>query len=197
MITDYSRKLWIGASDSLKVITPNHSTQSWREWWHEKLGLCERDFQGNIYTHAGTIYEHPILESWDKNINKDRQLIIEDLRLRINYDGDLDGNIFEVKTHKAEKPFEISKYIQAQVQTQMYVWKEKAKLGEVPNFNNLYILSYGLYEDEYDVEEPQIDFNRIKVHKVKYNKAEVKHFLKCLKPLAEEIKEHINAKEVT
>lgn len=183
MISDLDRAYWFGASDSQKVMTPNHTTKTWQTWWRIKCGLEEPEFIGNKYTEAGTRFEHPILECFDKTINKDRQLIIEELRLRVNYDGDKDGTIFEVKTHKAENPFEITPYIQAQVQTQMYVWQECRD-----DFKKLYILSYGLTDRDYTNADPtvkDIDFDRIKVHEVKYKYP--KKFLKCLKPLVEEL----------
>ena len=192
MISNTDRAYWFGASDSLKVISPNHTTQTWQKWWREKQGIEESDFKGNIYTEAGTRFEHPILEAFDKGINKDRQLLIEDLRLRVNYDGDKNGVIYEVKTHKINKPFEITPYIEAQVQTEMYVWQEC-----MDEFNGLRILSYGLTEEDYRNEAPtveDIDVDRIKVHKVKYKKKKVKHFLDCLKPLVDELKEVIKEK---
>ena len=127
-------------------------------------------------------------------MNEDRQLVIERLRLRVNYDGDMDGNIFEVKTHKADNPFEISQYIYAQVQTQMYVWKEC-----MDEFHHLYVLSYALTEDDYANLEPSvddIDFNRIKIHKVKYNKKHIKHFIKALEPLAADLSDIVKEKEL-
>ena len=192
MIADQDRKWWIGASDSYKVITPNHSTKTWQAWWRVKLGIEEPEFTGNKYTEAGTRFEHPILQCFDKDMNLDRQLIIEDLRLRVNYDGDKDGRIYEVKTHRADKPFEITPYIEAQVQTEMYVWQQC-----MDDFKGLYILSYGLMDRDYEIEPTvdDIDFDRIKIHKVKYKRRKVKHFLECLEPLAEELKEHINGEE--
>ena len=193
MIHDTDRRWWFGASDSQKILTPNRNTESWQSWWRVKCGLEEQAFTGNKYTQAGTRFEHPILECFDKNMNEDRQLKIEPLRLRVNYDGDLDGNIFEVKTHKADSMFEISSYIYAQVQTQMYVWKEC-----MDDFKHLYVLSYALTEADYNNQDPtvdDIDFDRIKVHKVKYNRGHVKRFLKALEPLAADLRDFIKEEE--
>ena len=183
MITDNDRSYWFGASDSYKVMG-NQSTESWQKWWRVKQGLEMPEFHGNEYTYAGQMYEHPILEAFDKDIVKDRQLFLEDLRLRVNYDGDKNGVIYEVKTHKIENPFVITPYIYAQCQTQMYVWKE---INLTP-FINLYVLSYGLSAGERQVFAP-VDPDRIKVHKVKYDKGHVKRFLKALKPLVERLDE--------
>lgn len=182
MIKDDDRAYWFGASDSQKILTPNHNTKSWEQWWRVKMGIEEQEFHGNEYTRAGQMYEHPILDAFDRDINKDRQLYLEDLRLRVNYDGDKNGIIYEVKTHKIENPFEITPYIYAQCQTQMYVWKE---ISTTP-FINLYILSYGLTAEERRILSP-VDADRIKVHKVKYSKGHMKRFLKSLKPLVERL----------
>lgn len=189
MITNTDRRWWFGASDSEMVVNPNHNSASWQQWWRVKCGLEEPNFKGTRYTAAGTRFEHPILECFDKNMNMDRQLIIEDKRLRVNYDGDLNGAIFEVKTHGAKRRFEITPYIEAQVQTQMYVWKECRD-----DFSGLYILSYAMTEDDYNNMNPSvddIDFDRIKVKKCKYRRAWVKHYLKCLDQLVEELIPHI------
>ena len=168
----------------------NRNTKSWQDWWLEKQGICKNGF-GNIYTEAGEKFEHPILDRYDKTINKDRQIFIDDLRLRVNYDGDKDGIIYEVKTHKIENPFEITPYINAQVQTQMYVWKQ-----ERDDFDKLIILSYGLTKEDYQMiaegKTPtvwDIDPKRRKEHKVKYKEKHKKKYLKCLKPLVEELDE--------
>lgn len=189
MIADLDRKWWFGASDSYKVITPNHNTKTWQTWWRVKCGIEEPNFVGNKYTEAGTRFEHPILECFDKSINMDRQLIYEDLRLRVNYDGDKNGVIYEVKTHKAENPFEITPYIEAQIQTEMYVWKQCRD-----DFRGLYILSYAMTDEDYENMNPtveDIDFDRIKVHERKYKRRQVKHFIGCLKPLVEELRQYI------
>ena len=183
MITDTDRSYWFGASDSYKVMG-NQSTESWQKWWRVKQGLETPDFQGNEYTLAGEMYEHPILEAFDSSINKDRQLFLEDLRLRVNYDGDKDGIIYEVKTHKIEKQFEITPYIYAQCQTEIYVWKQ----SNVSPFKNLYVLSYGLSAGERRLLTP-VDADRIKVHKIKYDKSHITQFLKALKPLVERLDE--------
>lgn len=193
MITDSDRRFYIGGSDASKVIG-NHSTKTFQNWWHEKLGIAEADHSENIYTSAGTRFEHPILDCYAKelgiDINKDRQIIIEDKMLRINYDGDWNGTIFEVKTHKvdAKKPFDAHcSYIESQCQLQMYVWQET-----MPEFKNLFVLEYPLYPDDYINANPtvdDIDFNRIKAHKMKYKKKIVEKFLDELEPLIPQLKE--------
>lgn len=200
MISDNDRRFYVGASDSKWVITPNHNTKTWQEKWLVKLGVAEQEDSGNIYTQAGTRWEHPILEKYAQEIgieiNKDKQIILEDKMLRVNYDGDDGLNIYEVKTHKAANTFEVTPYIDAQCQTQMYVWQETQE-----DFGKLYVLSYALEDKDYANMNPtadDVDFNRIKVHKVKYSKRKAKHFLECLDPLLpslKEAKEKADAKE--
>ena len=130
MITDYSREGWFGASDTKNVMLDNHDTVTWQKFWDEKCGRIVNDMSTRE-TYTGTVFEHPILDAIDKDINKDRQIILEDMRLRVNYDGDKGGIIYEVKTHKGDRDFLtknalyqfLPKYIFGQVQVQMYVWK--------------------------------------------------------------------------
>ena len=130
----------------------------------------------SIYTEAGNKYEHRILKAISEEITLDRQIIIEKLKLRVNYDGDLDGTIYEVKTHKAEKDFEISKQYWRQAQVEMYAYKTMEKELELPPLKKLYIVSYPLYPDEYYThrEDISIDMKRVKFNPVKYDKQFVK-----------------------
>lgn len=120
MIADHDRSGWIGASDTDKVIG-NWKTRTWEKWWLEKLGI-NRDHFDNEYTKAGTNWEHRILDSLHlPNLEKDRQIILEDLRLRVNLDGNTPDRIKEVKTYQWEKGWKKTpaKYIH-QVQVQMF-----------------------------------------------------------------------------
>lgn len=202
MITDYDRSFWFGASDTKNVMLDNHQTKTWQEFWEEKCGIIKRDIDSTA-TNTGTKFEHPILDAIDGDITKDRQILLPDMRLRVNYDGDKDGIIYEVKTHKAEKPFLtknalyqfIPKHIFGQVQVQMYAWKTAFERGQdVPQFKKLYIVEYPLYREDYDG-EPEVDFKRMKFHKVKYDKGFIKMYLKKLMPLAEMLMEEIDGKE--
>lgn len=87
----------------------------------QKLGI-NRDHFENEFTKAGTNWEHRILDSLHlPGLEKDRQFIIEDLRLRVNLDGNLPDRIKEVKTYQWEKGWKKppAKYIN-QVQVQMF-----------------------------------------------------------------------------
>ena len=135
------------------------NTRSWLEWWNEKLGYLER----NIHTEAmaaGTAWEHKILDAVNPAIRKDHQICIEKYRLRVNYDGDLDGTIYEVKTHNFLKEFTVTKPYWMQAQVEMYAMKTK----------KLYIVSYGLIAEEYKDYSGKVDDNRIDYHPVEYDK---------------------------
>lgn len=191
MIDKFDRSGYFGASDTSMVIADNRQTKTWRQWWLVKLGEMESTFSGSIYTEAGNKYEHRILKAISEEITLDRQIIIEKLKLRVNYDGDLDGTIYEVKTHKAEKDFEISKQYWRQAQVEMYAYKTMEKELELPPFKKLYIVSYPLYPDEYYThrEDISIDMKRVKFNPVKYDKQFVKgEYLPKLKECARALK---------
>lgn len=191
MIDNFDRSGYFGASDTSMVIADNRQTKTWRQWWLVKLGEMESTFSGSIYTEAGNKYEHRILKAISEEITLDRQIIIEKLKLRVNYDGDLDGTIYEVKTHKAEKDFEISKQYWRQAQVEMYAYKTMEKELELPPFKKLYIVSYPLYPDEYYThrEDISIDMKRVKFNPVKYDKQFVKgEYLPKLKECARALK---------
>lgn len=138
MIESKDRSGYFGASDTDKIIG-NWKTATFEKWWMQKIGI-NRDHFDNKYTLAGTHYEHRILESLDIPMELDKQFIIEDLRLRVNLDGNTEDTIFECKTYKLENGFKMpKKYIQ-QVQVQMFAsGLRKAK-----------IVVYGLNECDYD-----------------------------------------------
>ena len=202
MITDYSRDGWFGASDTKHVLADNHHTRTWEEFWQEKVGAIKRNVDSTA-TNTGTKYEHPILDAIDGGINKDRQIILEDMRLRVNYDGDKDGIIYEVKTHRGDKDFLtknalyqfLPKYIYGQVQVQMYVWKTAYERELIEDkYRKLYVVEYPLYREDYDG-EPEVDFKRIKFHKVTYDKGFIKMYLKKLEPLTARLLEEWHGEE--
>lgn len=198
MIHSQDRSGYFGASDTAKVLSKNRSSMTWQNWWNVKLGIEESDFKGNIFTEAGNKYEHSILTAISKEVNFDRQVILEDLKLRVNYDGDLDGTIYEIKTHRADKNFEITNAIYGQCQVQMYTWQEAVKKelldqdgNALPELKKLYVVSYPLMPDEYsrDVENIEIELSRLKFKEVKYDKHFIKaDYLPNLKELARALK---------
>lgn len=188
MIKTQDRSGWFGASDTKYIMRENHETKTWKEWWDTKLGSGTRNVADNKYTRAGSLYEHPILETLDEDIVYDGQIIIEDKLLRVNYDGFKDGVIYEVKTHNANKEFNISKDYYGQCQVEMYVYQEMSNKYFLPKFKKLYLIAYPLYEDDYMTDEPIVDPNRISHIEVEYDEKYVKEYLRRLKPLTRALK---------
>ena len=147
----------------------------------QKIGI-NRDHFDNKYTLAGSHYEHRILESLGIPMELDKQIIIEDLRLRVNLDGNDSDTIYECKTYKFDKGFKMpKKYIQ-QVQVQMFAsGLRKAK-----------IIVYGLTEGDYDNFFHEIDCTRRDEVVVPYDERWVKEvYLPKLTYLAECLKRGI------
>jgi hypothetical protein len=191
LIASQDRSGWFGASDTSKVIAKNRKTKTWLQWWAVKMGEQEPEFGGSIYTEAGNKYEHQILLTINEKMNLDRQIKVEDLLLRVNYDGDFDGIIYEVKTHKADKEFEVSLNYWRQAQVEMWTYKKMEKELGLPPFKKLYIVSYALNPEEYylELEDIEIDPQRIKFHEVEYDKHFTKEeYLPCLKQLRRYLK---------
>lgn len=195
MITNLDRSGWFGASDTKYIMRPNHNTKTWMKWWDEKLGLLESDSSGSIYTRAGNLYEHPIMEAIDDKIFADGQILIEDLLLRVNYDGWKDGVIYEIKTRSVNtewKPYEntgIPKDYWMQCQVEMYAYQTMSKKWFLPKFKKLILAEYPLHDSEYETDEPEVDPNRINYHEVKYDKSWINgEYLPTLKQLARALK---------
>ena len=191
MIHDFDRSGYFGGSDCKQIMAKNRSTKTWQKWWDIKLGLEQADQIGNVYTRAGTLYEHAILNAIDEDMTLDGQIIYEKYKLRINYDGYKDGVIFEVKTHRANKEFKVSKEYWMQCQAQMFVYKELCSEWFLPDFQKLILVSYPLHDDEYvDTEvEVEIDEDRIELQEIPYDKDWIKgEFLPQVKELARALK---------
>ena len=179
MITDHDRSGWIGASDCQFVIG-NWSTKTWERWWMQKLGI-NRDHFDNEFTKAGTNWEHRILDSLQlPNLEKDKQIIIEDLRLRVNLDGNTPVRIKEVKTYQWEKGWKKTpqKYIN-QVQVQMFA----SQIHEAD------IVAYGLEPADYQNYLREIDPRRLQQIPVRYDPQWIETvYMPKLRTLAEALK---------
>lgn len=160
MITNYDRSGWFGASDTRMVTAKNRTTKSWIDWWEVKLGLKEATELHTKAIDAGNAWEHKILNAVDPDMRKDHQIIIEKYRLRVNYDGDKDGTIYEVKTHNFMKEFKVVSPYWKQAQVEMYAMKTQ----------KLYIVAYGLIQEEYENYSLPIDDKRITFHPVEYDR---------------------------
>ena len=138
MIESKDRSGWFGASDSDKIIG-KWTSETFAKWWMQKIGI-NRDNFSNKFTSAGTHLEHRILESLGIPMELDKQIIIEDLRLRVNLDGNTDDTIFECKTYQLVRGFKLPRKYINQVQVQMFAsGLRKAK-----------IIVYGLKDEDYD-----------------------------------------------
>lgn len=156
MIVSKDRSYYIGASDTSYVVG-NWNTKSFEKWWLEKLGLNKNELT-NEYMQAGNNYEHKILEALNiKELEKDKQIIKG--RLRVNLDGNTEECIYEVKTHNSNKEFKVSKQYWRQAQVEMYA----------SGIHKLYIVSYGLEENDYKNFFNSINKERLQLIPIDYD----------------------------
>jgi len=170
MITSKDRSYWFGASEA-SVITGNYNSATFKKWWLEKLDLRRNTFE-NKAMKTGTVFEHKILDTIP-NIRKDRQILIPELQLRVNLDGETDI-IYEVKTHRIENEYKVPKAHYEQVQVQMFATGKRAE-----------ILSYGLTENDYKNYFVEIDKDRIRHHTIEFDNNYIERFLNDLAYLRE------------
>ena len=156
MIADNDRSGYFGASD-VTMVLGNTNTKTFASWWCEKLGLAKHHFK-NDAMQAGTHYEHRILD-FVGIVSKDKQFIIEELKLRVNLDGNTDDCIYEVKTYSYEKGFKVPKKYRQQVQVQMYASK----------IYGADVVSYGLLPEDYNNYLRAVDPGRRKLIPVTYD----------------------------
>ena len=162
------------------MVVGNWNTKTFENWWLIKLGLSQNNFSTEA-TKAGNNYEHKILQALNiPDLEMDKQIIID--RLRVNLDGNSEDCIYEVKTHKIEKEFKVSKQYWRQVQVEMYAY----------NTRNLYIVAYALNEDDYNNYFNAIDIDRIKFNKVEYDEQFINNeYLPMLQILSECLKKGV------
>ncbi len=157
MIADKDRGYYFGASDT-DTIMGSWTSESFARWWLQKLSLDHRRFE-NRYTLAGTHFEHRILDALGvPGMVYDRQIIIEDLRLRVNLDGNDSATIYEVKTYELTKGYSLPMKHIRQVQVQMFA----------TGYRRAYIASYGLAEKDYRNYLAPIDRERLQLHPIPY-----------------------------
>ena len=156
MIQNQDRSNYIGASDTSMVVG-NWKTKSFENWWLEKLGIRKNELN-NESIKAGNNYEHKILESLEiEDLEMNKQIIKD--RLRVNLDGNTKTCIYEVKTHKEEKEFKVSKQYWRQAQVEMFA----------SGIHQLVIVAYGLIENDYKNYFNRIDKDRIKIIPIEYD----------------------------
>lgn len=156
MIASKDRSGWFGASD-VGYIIGNYETKSFAKWWLEKAGYTKNDFSNDAMA-AGTYYEHKILD-FIKSREKDKQIKIPKLLLRVNLDGNSDTTIFEVKTYKHTKGFKLPLKYKRQVWVQLYA----------SGLSKAYVVAYGLTEADYTNFFNEIDENRLEYYEIEPN----------------------------
>ena len=175
IISNSDRSGFFGASDT-QYIMGNWNTKTFQKWWMQKLGLDSSHYKTR-YMNAGTYYEHAILDHIGVP-RKDHQILLPELKLRVNLDGDGPGRIWEVKTHKADKHFRVTKAYWQQVQVQMY-----AKLQEEKVLPIAHIAAYGLTDADYRSFFNDIDPERLKKYPIEYDPEFIRQYLLKLKVL--------------
>lgn len=175
MISDQDRSGWIGASDTAQIMR-SWETDTFKRWWAEKLGLQPRKINTRAM-YAGTYYEHAILDAVGV-VKKDRQILIPELRLRVNLDGEDERGIVEIKTHRADKAFKPTLAYRQQVIVQM--WARNTVSGEPLKAR---IVSYGLTDEDYADFFRPIDRERLQEHEIEYDAAFIEKYLERLKRL--------------
>lgn len=175
IISNSDRSGFFGASDT-QYIMGNWNTKTFQKWWMQKLGLDSSHYTTRAMN-AGTYYEHAILDHIGVP-RKDHQILLPELKLRVNLDGDGPGRIWEVKTHKADKPFRVTKAYWQQVQVQMF-----AKIEEENRVPVAEIVSYGLTDADYRSFFNDIGPERLKKYPIEYDPEFILQYLLKLKVL--------------
>lgn len=156
MIASKDRSGWFGASDTDYIIG-NWQTKSFLNWWLQKLDLNRAHYE-NLAMNAGTHKEHQILEHLGVT-ETDKQVVFQELRLRVNLDGNTVDTDYEVKTYNAEKQFKCPIKYKRQVWVQMYAARLK----------KAFVVAYGLTQEDYKNYFLPIDDERLQLIPIEYN----------------------------
>ncbi len=177
MIQSQDRSGWFGASDTSRIMG-KWDTKTFKAFWAEKLGIISTKIH-TIPMQTGTMYEHRILDAMGV-MQRDRQIKIPDLRLRVNLDGEDEKIIHEVKTHKTE-PFKVSTSYWRQAQIEMFAANKPLEID-----------AYRLVDEDYKNYFRPIDVNRITRHFVAYDNDFVENeYLPRLKYLSDCLKKGV------
>lgn len=167
MITDHDRSGWIGASD-VKHVTGNWKSPDFDKWWRSKIGFYNKRFE-NEFTMAGTNWEHKILDSLHINgLEKDKQILIPEILLRVNLDGNTQGRIYECKTYKLDgKSGDIKRLKQGLCPTGY--WKQIQVQMFASKIYGADLVAYGLVPEDYNNYLRAVDPGRRKLIPVTYD----------------------------
>lgn len=157
MIDSKDRSGWFGASDTDRIIG-SFNTKTFIDWWLTKEGVTSNNFE-SAEMNAGTHWEHRILEYVNEDMEMDKQILIPELRLRINLDGNTEDTDYECKTYKANKVFKVPLKYKRQVWVQMFGSK----------LRKAFIVAYGLTENDYKNYLAPIDKERLGQFPIEYN----------------------------
>ena len=164
------------------MVVGNWATKTFEKWWLEKLGINKNSLKTEAMQ-TGSNYEHKILDALEiENLEKDKQIIIEDLRLRVNLDGNTNDCIYEVKTCNLKKEFKVSKQYWRQAQVEMYASK----------IHKLYIVEYPLNDEDYKNFFNSIEKDRINLIEIQYDEEFIeKEYIPKLNILSKCLKEGV------
>lgn len=177
MIANHDRTGYIGASDTA-IVMGNWETKTFEKWFFEKLGFSRPTWQTTA-TLAGTHYEHAILQAICPDMEMDKQIIIEDLRLRVNLDGNMGKTIYEVKTHKGR--YSHNKAHIQQVNVQMFAFASTSAV----------IADYEMTDAEYENFFKPIDSKRLHITPIEYDSAFIANYTSRLEILVDCIKKGV------
>lgn len=210
MITNLDRSGWVGASDIYTLISSRRikkTTQadgsvieteypSWAKFKAVKLGLLKPRSVKTKSMKAGDLYEKPILDAYGQDLQYGKTLLVPELALRVNLDGNTNEHIptiIEVKTYKQVNggiDRALMKRYYQQVQCQAFAWEQLYNVRP-----RIEIRSYALNEDDYAAAREgyalPIDYRRLESREVKYDEyfinmklyPAVKEFADWLNPL--------------
>ena len=182
MISSQDRSGWFGASD-VDFIVGNRKTATWQKWWLEKLGLRHNSFS-NTAINAGKYKEHQILE-YIGALEMDKQILLPDLLLRINLDGNTGKKIHEAKTFAWVEDWKPPKKYIRQVNVQMFGHESR----------DAEIVAYGLLPEDYENFFLPIDPKRLIRIPVEYDEAFIDKFKPNLCELADCLKRGVMPNE--
>lgn len=157
MIESKDRSGWFGASDTDRIVG-SFNTKTFIDWWLTKEGVKNNSFE-SPEMNAGTHWEHRILQFVDETMETDKQILIPELRLRINLDGNTADADYECKTYKYGKNFKVPLKYKRQVWVQMFGSK----------LRKAFIVAYGLTENDYKNYLAPIDEDRLDLFPIEYN----------------------------
>lgn len=180
MIRDHDRSGWFGASDTARIMG-RWDTQTFEKWWLVKMGL-RRESCSTRAMQTGTALEHRILDHLGV-LQRDRQVKVRNLRLRVNLDGEDRKEITEVKTYSA-KSFHVSNSYWMQCQVEMF-----ASGCHFRHRKNCKIASYQVEPEDYlnwfrPIEDKRLSFWPIEYDRDWVQEAylpKVKYLARCLK----------------